>query len=103
MPKFGERAIFAWRGQAKKYKSATIKATIAGNQSIHYLADLYIRSIGLRIRLSTWVLEEPRRIGRPNIKLRAIIQEKTGLEGKDLVTAMQDQDSWQTKFVQRFY
>ena len=54
MPLFAEirrESYFAWRGQAKKYKSATIRAIIAGNQSIHYLADLYIRSIGLRIRL----------------------------------------------------
>ena len=37
---FIERAIFAWRGKANKTKLATIRATIAGNQSIHYFADL---------------------------------------------------------------
>ena len=53
-------------------------------------------------RLLTWVPEEPRRIGQPNITLRAIVQEDTGLEGNDLLTAMQDRDSWRKNFVQRF-
>ena len=53
-------------------------------------------------RLLTWVPEEPRRIGRPNITLRAIIQDDTGLEGKNLIAAMQDRDSWRKNFVQRF-
>ena len=56
----------------------------------------------IRGRVYAWVPEEPRRIGRPNITLRIIIQDDTGLEGKSLTTAMQDRDSWRKNFVQRF-
>ena len=50
-------------------------------------------------KLLFWIPEENRRIGRPNITLRQIIEDDTGLSGKDLATAMSDRDKWRKDYV----
>ena len=50
-------------------------------------------------RLITWRPDAPRRVGRPYVTLKAIIEEDTGLSGKDLLTAMSDRKKWKEDFV----
>ena len=40
-----------------------------------------------------------RRIGRPYVTLKSIIEEETVLVGKDLLTAMSDRKKWKEDFV----
>ena len=50
-------------------------------------------------KLITWVPEENRRVGRPIVTIRHIIEEETGLSGNELLNAMSDRDKWRKDFV----
>ena len=50
-------------------------------------------------RLLLWSPDAKRRVGRPYITLKAIIEEDTGLTGADLLTAMSDRGIWSPNFV----
>ena len=50
-------------------------------------------------KLIIWRPDAPRRIGRPYVTLKSIIEEETGLAGKDLLTAMSDRKRWKEDFV----
>ena len=50
-------------------------------------------------KLITWRPDAPRRIGRPYVTLKSIIEEKSCLAGKDLSTAMSDCKKWKEDFV----
>ena len=50
-------------------------------------------------KLITWVPEENRRVGRPFVTLRHIIEEDTGLSGNEFLNAMSDRDKWRRDFV----
>ena len=50
-------------------------------------------------RLLLWSPDANRRTGRPNITLKKIIEEETGLSGKELLSVMADRDLWTSGFV----
>ena len=50
-------------------------------------------------KLLIWIPEEDRRVGRPNITLREIIEDDTGLSGKDLTAAMSDREKRRNNYV----
>lgn len=50
-------------------------------------------------KLITWLPDAPRRVGRPYVTLKLIIEEETGLAGKDLLTVMSDRQKWKKDFV----
>ena len=50
-------------------------------------------------RLLLWTPPSKRRLGRPYITLKNIIEEETGLSGKDLLSAMADRQRWHLDYV----
>ena len=50
-------------------------------------------------KLITWRPDAPRRIDRPYVTLKSIIEEETSLAGKDLLTAMSNRKKWKEDFV----
>ena len=50
-------------------------------------------------RLLLWSPDAKRRVGRPYVTLKAIIEEETGLTGTDLLSAMADRELWSSEFV----
>ena len=50
-------------------------------------------------RLLLWTPSAKRRIGRPFVTLKNIIEEETGLSGQDLLTAMADRQRWHLEYV----
>ena len=50
-------------------------------------------------KLLTWRPDAPRQVGRPYVTLKSIIEEETGLIGKNLLTAMSDRKKWKEDFV----
>jgi len=50
-------------------------------------------------RLLLWCPEAKRRVGRPFVTLKAIIEEETGLKGNDLLVTMSNRGVWSSEFV----
>ena len=50
-------------------------------------------------RLLLWTPPSKRRLGRPCITLKNIIEEETGLSGKDLLAAMADRLRWHLDYI----
>ena len=50
-------------------------------------------------RLLLWSPAAKRRVGRPCITLKSIIEEETGLSGQDLMAAMADRERWHQDYV----
>ena len=50
-------------------------------------------------KLLLWTPNAKRRVGRPFITLKAIIEEETGLSGGELLAVMADRKRWQSEFV----
>ena len=50
-------------------------------------------------RLLLWTPDAKRRVGRPYVTLKSIIEEDTGLTGSDLLAAMGDRGLWSSNFV----
>ena len=46
-----------------------------------------------------WTPDAKRRVGRPFITLKSIIEEETGLAGTELMAAMADRELWKSEFV----
>ena len=50
-------------------------------------------------RVLLWEHDERRRVGRPKITLKKILEDYTGLEARKLQTVMLDRVSWRKNFV----
>jgi hypothetical protein len=50
-------------------------------------------------RLLTWTPDAKRRVGRPYVTIKDLLEKDTGLSGKELLTAMQDRKYWRKNFV----
>ena len=50
-------------------------------------------------KLLLWTPNAKRRIGRPYVTLKSIIEEETGLSGQELLAAMADRQRWHLDFV----
>ena len=46
------------------------------------------------IKVLLWKLEEKRRVGRPTLTIKSIIEEDTGLKDNELFNVMQDRVVW---------
>ena len=50
-------------------------------------------------KLLLWSPDAKRRVGRPYVTLKSIIEEETGLTGTELISAMADRELWQSEFI----
>ena len=50
-------------------------------------------------RVLLWEPDERRRVSRPKITLKQVLEDDTGLEARELQTAMLDKGSWRKNFV----
>ena len=50
-------------------------------------------------RLLLWSPDAKRRVGRPYVTLKPIIEEEAGLTGTELISAMADRELWQSDFI----
>ena len=57
------------------------------------------RGLYLVLRVLFWEPDERRRVGRPKITLKKILEDDTGLEARELQTVMLDRVSWKKNFV----
>ena len=63
------------------------------------LAGHVVRSEEPASRLLLWNPDTKRRVGRPNVTLKKLIETETGLQGLELISAMKDRKFWRSNFV----
>ena len=50
-------------------------------------------------RVILWNPDARRKVGRPRITLKNVLEDDTGLEAKEILTAMLDRGSWKKNFI----
>lgn len=63
------------------------------------LAGHVTRHDELAGKLLLWTPDAKRRVGRPYVTIKALLEKDTGLSGRDLLTAMKDRKYWCSNFV----